>query len=415
MKVFAILYCYPPILVPASICYLKLIAGLRKRGVEVDVLSIEPSSFDAPNEGLADQSLERVMPAGVVNHKVKSLETNFFLKSLKRFGPGYGLFYKAFEPKKKEWVFPAVSYLKKLDMSGYDVILSCSQPHVNHLIGLHLKEKTSKPWVAYLSDPWSDNPYASYSSEKIRRYHQALEVKTVEKADKVLFTSEEMMKYVMKKYPEPMASKCGIVPHCFVPEWYSATGSISPKTEKIRFLHTGHFYGIRTPLPFLRVLARLNREIDLAQKAEIIFYGNMAEEYLEFIKANKMGFVKVRKTIPYLKSLAEMREADYLLLIDAPLKDSSESIFLPSKLVDYLGSSKPIIGITPSNGASARVLRETGNIACPIEDEEEVYSVMKRIIKDPGAFKRAGGKSGGFDCGQVAMEMENALNSVVGG
>jgi glycosyltransferase involved in cell wall biosynthesis len=415
MKVFAILYCYPPILVPASLCYLKHVAGLRERGVEVDVLSIEPSSFEAPNAGLHDGSLEKLMPSGVTNYRVRSLETNFFLKSLKRFGPGYDLFYKTFEPKKKEWVSPAVKFIDRHDMRGYDVILSCSQPHVNHLIGLYLKEKTSKPWVAYLSDPWSDNPYASYRSEKIRGYHKELESKVVEKADRVLFTSEEMLKFVMRKYPSGMASKCAVVPHCFVREWYGAADPVTERGAKIRFLHTGHFYGIRTPMPLFRALARLNGELPVGETAEFLFFGKMADEFQEYLRANRMDFVKVMDTIPYLKSLAEMRQADYLLLIDAPLGSSSESIFLPSKLVDYIGSSKPIIGITPSSGASARVLRETGNMVCPIEDEEKIYSFVKQSIAN---FRRSAQAApsygdGGFDSAAVALKFENELKSVM--
>ena len=47
MRILAVLYCYPPLLVPASICYLKLILGLRSQGVDVHILTITPDSFVA--------------------------------------------------------------------------------------------------------------------------------------------------------------------------------------------------------------------------------------------------------------------------------------------------------------------------------------------------------------------------------
>jgi hypothetical protein len=73
-----------------------------------------------------------------------------------------------------------------------------------------------------------------------------------------------------------------------------------------------------------------------------------------------------------------MRSADYLLLVEAPPKLLTGSIFLPSKLVDYLGSGKLILGITPLHGTSARVLAETGHIACDVEDSEGIYRLLKQ-------------------------------------
>jgi hypothetical protein len=46
--------------------------------------------------------------------------------------------------------------------------------------------------------------------------------------------------------------------------------------------------------------------------------------------------------------------------------------------VDYLGSGKPILGITPLHGTSARVLAETGHTACDVEDSEGIYRLLKR-------------------------------------
>ena len=43
-----------------------------------------------------------------------------------------------------------------------------------------------------------------------------------------------------------------------------------------------------------------------------------------------------------------------LLVIDAP---ADESLFLPSKLIDYLPARKPILGLTPARGASADLIR----------------------------------------------------------
>ena len=52
-----------------------------------------------------------------------------------------------------------------------------------------------------------------------------------------------------------------------------------------------------------------------------------------------------------------MAETDILLLVDAP---SDVNLFLSSKLIDYLGARRPILGITSTKGTAGRVLTDYG-------------------------------------------------------
>src|SRR5690606_21333165 len=60
------------------------------------------------------------------------------------------------------------------------------------------------------------------------------------------------------------------------------------------------------------------------------------------------------------------------------------------KIVDYLMLGKPILGITPSVGATADVLRRAG---CPVvepEQPEEIAAALYAAINDWCSFGRAG-------------------------
>ena len=63
--------------------------------------------------------------------------------------------------------------------------------------------------------------------------------------------------------------------------------------------------------------------------------------------------VKFLPRVGYLQSLALAKSADLLLNIDAP---AATSVFLPSKLIDYIGAGRPIFGITPA-GTAARLIQ----------------------------------------------------------
>lgn len=369
LKILAITYCFAPIQMPATMRLLKWFKGLGELGHEVTVLAIDPDSFSGPK----DDELNRLIPSNVKVIRVWSPENSLLYRALRK---QYRLFYKLFEPRKMEWYRAALKAAEAIDTNGYDVIFSCSQPHSCHLIGKRLKEKTGKRWVAYFSDPWTDNPYTKYVNSAVFKYNQALEKGVIEGADSILFPSDEMVGLVMNKYPARHRAKCGVIPHCFVPDWYGLTAA-PVRNGKLRLVQTGNFYGPRSPMPLLKALHRLMKETEIASRAEVLSFGKSDPAYPEYVRSTGMGsFVRFNDTIPYLESLSAMKASDYLLLIDAP---SDESVFLPSKLVDYIGSGAPVLGITPGKGASARVLKETGNISCDVSDEEAVYRTLKGV------------------------------------
>jgi len=383
VRVLAIVYCFPPLLVPSALCYLKLILGMRENGADVEVLTIDPRSFLAPDPGLFDPSIQRVVPADLVQHQVWSLEASIVARGLKRLAGRTLLGMRLFEPKKREWIIPAMLRLRRLDLRRYDIVLTCSQPHVNHLLGLHLKKRTGLPWVAYFSDPWARRIYDPFPSERIAKYHRSLEAKVMRTADRVLFTSEEMLRLAEEDHSAALRGKAGVLPHAFVPEWYGPPAVSPRRPGPIRLLHTGHFYGRRSPAPLLLALGRLHRRRSLLDRLQVDSYGSFPPKERELARREGLeGVVRVHPTIPYLESLALMRDQDALLLIDAKLTETAESIFLPSKLVDYWGSGTPVLAITPIPGCVARVVTETGGVVCNIEKEEEIDAVILRLLDE---------------------------------
>ena len=92
----------------------------------------------------------------------------------------------------------------------------------------------------------------------------------------------------------------------------------------------------------------------------------------------RSGCVSFLPKVTYLESLALMKSADLLLNIDA---SADISVFLPSKLVDYVGAARPIFGITPP-GTSATLVRELGGWVADPKRPPEIADQLMLALSD---------------------------------
>ncbi|MFH1999016.1 MAG: hypothetical protein ABIK28_05000, partial [Planctomycetota bacterium] len=108
----------------------------------------------------------------------------------------------------------------------------------------------------------------------------------------------------------------------------------------------------------------------------------------EIRKYNMEGTVRTHPRIPYLSCLALLRDADVLLVLDAPF---DVNLFFPSKLVDYLGARRPILGLTPLKGPTAQILRSMGQpVVSPGEYDDVAHELSElwRAWRDGTLTKR---------------------------
>jgi glycosyltransferase involved in cell wall biosynthesis len=253
------------------------------------------------------------------------------------------------------------------------VLLTFGMPMSDHLLGLRLKPKLGVPWIAHFSDPWVDNPFnrRNVLSNLVNR---RLERSVVVGADRLIFTSAETLDLVMRKYPPEWQTKSVVLPHSFDPSLYPQR-SHDGGGPVLRYL--GNFYGHRSPVPLFRALtAILADEPQLLDGVRVELVGQMPRRMRDHrsFRSLPTGLVRVVDTVPYSQSLTLMVNADLLLLIDGP---DDLSVFLPSKLVEYLGAGTPIFGIVPP-GTSARLLTRLG---AEVADPRQPSEVAKRLRK----------------------------------
>ncbi len=233
------------------------------------------------------------------------------------------------------WILPALWAGKALiRKQKYDIIHSWACCHASNVVGLLLKRFSGLPWVAHFSDPWVDNPYSRLTPRQAR-ISRRLEEAVIREADAVVFTTTETVELVMGKYPAAWRHKAIVVPHGYDADFADFVTPKTVKNDRLRMLYTGAFYGPRSPESLLRALQLLrDRSVSLSD-LEMVFVGSVDGKYREMAEQLELNtIVSFTGQLTFMESLQHAAMADVLLVIDAP--SETQSVFLPSKLVDYL-------------------------------------------------------------------------------
>ena len=346
-------------------------------------------------------------PAGVDVLRVPSPEDWTIVRAAWRTAPAL----RDYPDTKRVWVGPATRAALSAASAGKPAgIVTFAQPWSNHLVGLRVRRKTALPWVAHFSDPWVDSPYATVRQQAIWR---PLEAEVVGAAAALVFVSDETAELVMRKYPDEWRHKVSVVPQGF--DARAAKAVASPRRAgPLRIVYTGRFYaGARTPLPLLRALASLNTARPLAGTLELTFVGPHVDGFARDAAAlGVASLVRFQGRVPPAEAAALAADADVLLVIDAP--STGPSVFLPSKLIDYLPFRKPILGITPEPGAAAALLRRLGCPVAPPDDVAAIAAALGDLVRQARAgalnvsesFDRVAAE---FEIGRVAARFNDVL------
>lgn len=361
MKILCISYALPPIHAPQSMQIGRLLYYLSKD------YSLYVACGDVPSS-----QRDNFYPDLRANFKdciAVHYSVNKYLEAIKSRLP---LLYKIPDPLKSWNKSTKKRILEKWKNEKFDAIITFAYPFSSHLVGIELKKHFNTKWIAHFSDPWADNPYSRYDPISIS-INKKMEKEVISNADVCIFVSEETREFYSKIYPNN-SKKFLVLEHSFDPSLYSENYS---KTKKLTLRYMGNFYGARSPEPLFKALSELLIDGSIREENFIfeIFGGGMKVPFL----IKKYGLEKLvfqRSTVSYKESLNIMKTSDILVVIDGVVK--MDSIFLPSKLIDYLGSGRPIFGITPKKSASERVISKCGGF---VAEPDKVEEIKKSILK----------------------------------
>jgi glycosyltransferase involved in cell wall biosynthesis len=372
-NLLAISWEMPPMYGPRATQVSRVLSKLPASGWSPVVVCMDPKPggshwFDDSAAPLSNLRLVRV----------RSPQESFAVRAMWRVLPRL----RDYPDTTRLWIRPATrAAMAVTRIDSPAALISFAQPWSDHLIGLRVHRSTRLPWVAHFSDPWADSPYAT---SRQRSIWKRMEADVIREATGLVFVTEETADVVMRKYPDAWRAKVSIVPHGFDPRVPVSVPTASDRSRPLRLVYTGRFYrGVRTPLGLFEALAALNRRSPIVGQLEISLVGPQVDDYRT--DAQRLGIaeaVKFNGRVTPSAAAAFAAAADVLLIIDAP--SDGASLFLPSKLVDYLAFRKPILGLTPAQGASANLLRQ---LQCPIVPPDDVNAIASTIADLLGRWR----------------------------
>ena len=238
------------------------------------------------------------------------------------------------------WFFPArAKALELVAKISFDAVISTSTPYTGHLVGKAVKKVCPNvPWTVDIGDPFSfgQPPWNNMSLYKGLNYRS--EAKVLHLADSISVTVDTCKKAYGELFPG-IEDKITVIPPLF-------SGVISSHKNKPeigkgrRLVFTGSLYKeIRNPAYLLELLSGV---FEKAPEIEAHFYGrlndctDLFEPYLRKYQKNVFVHGLVSREI----AANALEQADVLINIANRTRHQ-----LPSKLVDYMASGKPILNM----------------------------------------------------------------------
>ena len=369
-RLLLVTYAFPPIINAQAIRWLMLVRELAARGFTVDVLTTRAPAYF--------QDLLDEIPPGVTVHRtwagpieglaraakasVRS-EDDWF--AVRRHQGPRGLGRDAYRLLRRvadgalipdlcsEWLpFAVASGLAILRQGGCDILVSTSEPGVDHLTAWALTRRTGLPWLADFGDPWVNQNTPAWRSSA----DAAVERTLARRMSGATVTTPQLARVYEDRYPHLRPVR--VVRQGFDADLFARVAA-GRRTGPgpLNLVYTGTLYsGFREPTPVFEAL-RLARSRGL--DVVLTVAGRMDESVIDLAQrvgvADSVDFAGI---VPYKHAISLQKGADVLLHLDnadAPLQ-------VPGKLYEYLAAGRPVLVVrhAPADESTAAICVRTG-------------------------------------------------------
>ena len=287
------------------------------------------------------------------------------------------------------WYRPAVTKATQLQAeSSFDLILATAPPYTAALIAERVSRAIDVPYVLDFRDDWYDNPRHLYPTPMHRWIHRSLEKKAFTRAGAIITINNQIASALQKRLLSYLSPD--IVPPVVqvVPQGYDASDFTSMsrpvRSQQFRLTYSGVFYDRQTPDYFLQAVALfVNKHPSFRSSVDIKFVGWLPETSRQLIDVlNLSDVVSFTGYVPHHEAIRHLEESTVLWMTVG--KGPGQYQISTSKLFEYFGSRKPVLGLVPE-GAARDALE--AYYASWVVDPDQVEAIYRAIKQVYGAWK----------------------------
>lgn len=255
----------------------------------------------------------------------------------------------------------------------FDVFVTTSLPFSDHVVGLRTIRKFRElPWLVDVGDPFSfldDTPTNNH--RLYRGLNRRVERRVFRRGDAISVTNENTRRIYADLFPEA-AARVEVIPPLLrdgVADSDDAA-TVFPDDDRLRVSFIGTLHPkIRTPEWVLALFRELWKS-DEGERLELHFFGpaNHCEPFFDEFRDLQNRQLFLHGPVPHATARRVMSETDVLLNIG-----NATTYQLPSKIVEYASTGKPILNVTTVDGDSSA--------AC-LQDYAQAVSVRLAAAED---------------------------------
>lgn len=230
-------------------------------------------------------------------------------------------------------------------------------------------------WLTYYFHTLAFNP-----TERNWRTSVALERETVEASDLVVAVTDAARDEIRKRYSGQCDNKFAVIANGFDPATFAGFRSRPNASGKMLVTYTGTVYKPTDPTTLVAALDKL--EPSVRDRCRFQFIGKVEEPAFRQMLASQPT-VELTGFVPQKQAVAQLEMSDFALLI------WTDTLNIPGKLYDYMGSGKPTLVLAhPESDVWRRVI-ETGMGWCAdVRDPDAIAALLRRALSEPESLKK---------------------------
>jgi glycosyltransferase involved in cell wall biosynthesis len=281
--------------------------------------------------------------------------------------------------------FIVPAFLRGVALAGSvrpQVVYSTAPPASSHLAALLLADVLGLPLVVDLRDPWAVNPFRDVPYASLRELDDVLEALVVRRARRVILNTTLAERDYVARYGDP--AKFMTIPNGISPDLFALPrGTPAAGGTRIDLVHLGSIYGKRSPLPFVRALARWRREDRAAADRVVVTQIGPIEDggalVREIANHDVAHAFRLESSVPYREAFLRSTTAHALLLLG--VSGELPEVQVPAKLFEYIAAGRPILALAKRGGAIRATLDRAGAdyLAADPDDEIEILAALETL------------------------------------